>query len=245
MRRYWTISLFLALAAACASAPQAKAASLQVAPVRINVPPQAAASRITLSNLGEAQIQTQIRIFRWVQDNGKDRLVETRDVAVSPPILRLEPGAQNVVRIVRTAKTPVAAEESYRVIVDQLPPRANASSNNVSFLFRYSIPVFFQSAQDTRAGLAWALGASKGRPVLTVTNTGKASARLSNLSLALANGKAVSTSPGLLGYVLPNSTVRFELAGSLKGVKPGQTLLIKAEGSHGAIQAKAELGAAK
>ncbi len=57
-------------------------------------------------------------------------------------------------------------------------------------------------------------------------------------------GKPVVNVPGLVGYVLPNSTVGFTLKGNLKGIKSGQVLLITAEGNDGPVQAKAVLRAA-
>ncbi len=90
MRRLRIFLGILTLLTACAG--QAGASSLQVAPVRLNIPPQAAASKISLSNLGDEAIQAQVRVFRWVQADGVEKLVETKDVVASPPMIRMAPG---------------------------------------------------------------------------------------------------------------------------------------------------------
>jgi fimbrial chaperone protein len=231
-------------AALVAGAPRAAdAASLQVAPVRLSVPAGAATSKVTLRNTGAEAIDAQVRIFKWVQEKGKDRLVETRDVVISPPILKLEPNKSNVIRIVRTTKAPVRGEEAYRLMVDQLPPAGDGRGKVISFVLRYSIPVFFGGAGGN-AELDWSVEMKNGKPILTVVNTGSGHARISNLSLKPQGGKPVSYGNGLIGYVLANSTARFPLKGALKGGTPGDTVLIAAEGNDGAVQAKAEIRAA-
>jgi fimbrial chaperone protein len=59
----------------------------------------------------------------------------------SPPAAKLAPKSNYVVRVVRVTKRPVSGEESYRVLIDQLPEGAQQKGNAVNLLVRYSIPV--------------------------------------------------------------------------------------------------------
>jgi fimbrial chaperone protein len=97
------------------------AASLRVAPVVLDLRAPTAASTIRIWNDAGRAINVQIRVFRWTQRNGEDAYEATNDVVASPPITKLRPGGENLVRIVRTSKRPVEAEESYRLVVDELP----------------------------------------------------------------------------------------------------------------------------
>jgi fimbrial chaperone protein len=222
----------------------AHAAALQVAPVRLDVPAPGAASKITLRNTGDSSIAAQVRVFRWTQVKGKDVLTETRDVVASPPIVRLEPEKSNVIRIVRTSKTPIQGEEAYRLIVDELPPAQDKSGLSINFVLRYSIPVFFNAKSQQPAALDWSVHSRKDKVILTVVNSGGNHLRLSGLSLKPDGGKPVDFGPGLVGYVLANSTARFELRKPVRGLRPGATVLITAEGDDGPVQAKAEVAAA-
>ena len=65
-----------------------QAASLQVAPVLVEVPAPGATSTLKLHNEGTKPLDAQIRIFRWTQVNGVDTLTPTDDVAASPPAAR-------------------------------------------------------------------------------------------------------------------------------------------------------------
>jgi fimbrial chaperone protein len=235
------LSLFLGFMAA---ASPVSAASLQVSPVRLDLPAKAAASKITLLNKSDESVSAQVRIFKWVQVGGKDKLVPTRDVVASPPIAKLEPGKTNVIRIVRTAKTPVAAEESYRLLVDELPPAASKAKGNVSFVLRYSIPVFFAAPTSGEPQLNWSIESNGKHTTLIVANPANRHARISDLAMTPGSGKTMSLGTGLIGYVLANSTARFTLKKALKGAAPGDTIVIAAQSNDVPIKAAAKVRAA-
>src|SRR6266481_5415488 len=98
-----------------------RGASLQVVPVSIEVPAPGATATLKLRNEGPAPINAQIRVFRWSQANGEEKLEPTDDVVASPPMASLAPKADYVVRLVRVTKRPLSEGESYRLLVDELP----------------------------------------------------------------------------------------------------------------------------
>lgn len=231
------------LAAACllATASASDAASLQVSPVNVEVRAPGAASTITLQNLGDDVIDAQVRVFKWEQRNGKDELVPTTDVVASPPFVKMVGGKNYVVRIVRTTKTPVGGEESYRLLIDQIP-KANANPGNaVNFAVRYSIPVFFSQA-SAQPSLSWAAEVSKGRLSLKARNEGERRVRISALKIVSNSGKTLSFGEGLAGYVLGQSANTWT-AGGAKGIAPGSTITIQAMGDNGPIAATARVEA--
>lgn len=136
----------------------------------------------------------QIRVLRWEKKNGADHLVPTKDVVVSPPVAKLKAGGKYKVRIVRVSKTPVAVEESYRLLVDQLPKPVKHSSSHVSILIKQSIPVFFTSSLSNRASIKWSARIEGQALVLSAANDGRRRARLSKIHLrsSAAAGGAVS-----------------------------------------------------
>lgn len=109
----------LLLAALLVAMPAPQAAGLQVEPVLIDVAFPGAASALTLGLEGSRSANVQIRVLRWAQQDGVEKLLPTDDVVISPPAARLKPGADYTVRVVRVSRAAVRGEESYRVIVDQ------------------------------------------------------------------------------------------------------------------------------
>ena len=207
----------------------ASAAQLHVRPVSIVLKAPAQASKVVLTNRGKTPIAAQARLYRWTQKNGHDVLKRTRMVVASPPLLKMKPGRAHVVRIVRLAKTPVRGEESYRLIVDEIPQQ-KPNGAGVVFALRYSIPVFFQQPGATPPRISWQARRSKGGVLLKATNAGQLHERISNLRLTLPGGHTVVLAKGLAGYVLGNSARTWMVRRHLKA---GSRLTIRGNGLNG------------
>ncbi len=221
----------------------AGAGSLQVEPILLDVIAPGAASTVTLRNEGTAPIEAQIRVFRWSIENGHDKLEPTDDVVASPPIVTLKPNGNYVARIVRVAKSPVAGEESYRLLVDQLPNLSQQKNGTINLLVRYSIPVFFGTAGKQSPKIAWSVAKSGNNVTLTANNSGERRLRISALNLHDASGKSLSFGPGLAGYALGRSTVSWTKPAPGFAAKGSATISAQTDG--GPVQAVTSVGPAR
>ena len=197
---------FASVLAFAASAP-AGAGSLQVEPVLVDITAPGAASTVTVRNEDTSPINAQIRVFKWSIVNGKEQLNPTDDVVASPPSVTLTPKGQYVIRIVRMSKQPVVGEESYRLLVDQLPDLSQQRNGAVNLMVRYSIPVFFGAANKKNPTVAWSIVPNGDKITLTARNSGERRLRISALTLRDAGGKSLSFGSGLAGYALGQSAV--------------------------------------
>src|ERR1700722_2428133 len=211
-------SLTALFASPCA---MSQAASLQVAPVLVEVPAPGAAATLKLRNEGNRPLNAQIRIFQWTQVDGVDTLTPTNDVAASPPLASLRPNTDYTVRIVRTNKAPAAKEESYRLLIDELPERAAGQAVSVNIALRYSIPVFFTAPVAAPPKLNWEIQQRANKPVIVANNAGDRRIRLSRLKLTDAKGGVANFGDGLAGYVLGHSTRTFAVPANAKGFGAG------------------------
>jgi fimbrial chaperone protein len=218
------------------AAPQA--ASLQVAPVSVEVPSPGAAATLKLRNDGNRPLDAQIRIFQWTQVDGVDTLTPTNDVAASPPLASLRPNADYTVRIVRTKKEPVVKEETYRLLIDELPTPATGSTASVNIALRYSIPVFFTATGGTAAKLSWDLQQRANKPVVVATNPGDRRVRISKLKVTDRKGNTADFGEGLAGYVLGRSTRHFVVPATAKGFGTGGLASVSAQSDAGPIDVK-------
>jgi len=126
------------------------AVTMTVMPMALDVVAPKVSDTITVRNGSRRPMQVQFRIFRWQKRDGQDFYAPTTDVVVTPPFVKIRPGGDGTVRVVRVAKQPVRGEESYRVFVDQMPSsrvRTNVSGAQpgVSMILSQSLPVFFSS----------------------------------------------------------------------------------------------------
>jgi fimbrial chaperone protein len=240
MRNLLQAILFLALALA---GDHALAAVISIAPVILDLKAPKASGKLTLQTWGEDELAIQVRVFRWAQKGGKDVLVPTKEVVASPPMAKLKPDTRYTVRVVRVTGAPVQGEESYRLLIDQLPSPASQSGTQVNFLIRQSIPLFFSAAPDAKASLRWTASLEKGLLVVTAKNEGGRRARLSNMSIETAAGDAGPPREGLAGYVLAGSAAKW-VQHAPKSLAAGSRLTIRAQDEYGPIEAGVTVTAA-
>jgi fimbrial chaperone protein len=214
-----------------------QAASLQVSPVSLDMPARQAAEGLWLSNSGTAPLQAQVRVYAWHQENGEDVLKPTNDVVASPPMLSIQPGQRQIVRIIRVGAglAPPPIEKTYRVVMDELP--VSTQGAGVQFVLRYSVPIFVAAAIQTPGGgvdadatkrpappVNWRVQGSGKAAVLLASNNGEHHAKITQTSFTSKGGKKVILSEGLYGYVLAKSTRQWPLAENARLFSGGGTL---------------------
>lgn len=236
-RLLWAAALVMAC---CAQITVTSAASLRVAPVVLNLKPPSAASSIRIWNDDSRPINVQIRIFKWSQRNGHETYEATDDVVASPPITDLQPGAENLIRVVRTSKRPIQEEESYRMIVDELPDPSRAQNSTVVLVVRHSIPVFISPAEAARANPTWSVKRIRDGYQVGVENTGTQRLKVSNLVLS-DHEKVLGKLDGLVGYVLGNTAMSWVVPATASGYS-GDTVTISADSESGRFDATARIG---
>lgn len=217
------------------------AASLQLSPVSVEVRAPGAATTIKLRNEGASPINAQLRVFRWVQENGIERLEPTNDVVASPPIANLGPNTEYTIRIVRVTKRPASRGETYRLLVDELPSAQVRQNRAVTLVMRYSIPVFFYPIDVAGASLTWSVEQNGGQVYVLATNGGDRHVRLSAMNLRASNGTTVDFGKGLTGYVLGRSTMRWAAPVNVRRWSADTSVVIAAQSDYGPINSDAQI----
>lgn len=230
----------LALGAICCLgtvAGTADAADLTVTPVSLAV---ASPSQLATLKIVGAQepLAAQIRVVRWQQHGGREQLTPTRDVVASPPALRLGGGREMTVRIVRTVKSPVAGEECYRVLVDQLPG-ASQDGIAVKFALRQSIPLCFDAPKQKRGEMAWSLRREGKQWLLSASNSSQRRIVAKNVKISGAGGASARLG---VAVVLGASDMSWPVTGQLKGLAPGSSFTVDAKIDNKDVQFKGKAG---
>lgn len=188
-----------------------QAASLRVSPMGVELLADQRAASITVANSDAEPVEMQVRIFQWTQVNGEDRLAPATDVFASPPAMKIAPNKSFTIRIARPTIGNVGGEKAYRLFLDEVPrpfdPRT--ASQAVRMVLRMSMPVFLVES-DAVAKVQWQVWEDGTGIHAEATNSGNRHAKVGGLHLILADGKQVTISQGLAGYVLAGSTKRFD-----------------------------------
>lgn len=223
------LALPLVLAALAAFASNACASGLQVAPTGLEFASGAASEALWLTNTGDEELRAQVRAFEWTQADDSDRLTPTQKLVASPPMLVLAPGQRQLVRVIRPQSAPGVGESAFRLLVDELPKDAQASG--VQYVLRYSVPVFVGGpAQDAAAALEWKAHVEPGALVLEAHNRGARRAQLAGVEWLAPGSGAVELVPGLLGYVLAGSTMRWSVDAPSARAADAARVRIKVDG---------------
>lgn len=200
--------------------PHAQAAnSVMIWPIDPAINPEDKASELWLENRGNTTTLMQVRIFAWQQTDNQEQYQTQQQVAASPPLVRIEPGQKQLVRLIKQIPPAAGKEMAYRVVLDEIPTPRSAGDNQagLNFQMRYSVPLFVYgdgvNRDNTHPDLSWQVVNSGGERYLQVTNRGNGHARLSNLNIG---GRKLGN--GLLGYVLANSSNRWPLKSAVSGV---------------------------
>ncbi|EOI7706199.1 molecular chaperone [Providencia vermicola] len=206
------ILLFINLLATISFSNQISASGLQVTPVTLTFTAQQKAAGIWLSNNGKDLIQVQVRTFIWQQKNLGNQLTPTRDIIISPPMIKLLPNEQQLIRVIRNNNLLGSQEQAYRLSINEIPlPQKNSS--HLRLVLHYSLPIFIQplNMPPPSTLLEWQIKKFQSQSYLVVHNRGNTHAQLSDIRLINCRGKTTVINSGLLGYVLPQSTMQWNI----------------------------------
>ena len=203
------------------------AASLQVAPISVAFSPQEKAKEIWLTNTSERPIRAQTRVLIWSQVAGQDQVNPTRDLVASPSITEIKAGEQQLIRIIRIAPQNIAVEQTYRLLIDELPSSGQADAQTgLQLLLQYSIPVFIQPTDSIamRNGLTLLnqVNFQYQNQQLIVKNNAKSHIRISELTYINPNGERLPLINGLVGYALAGQSMRWDIPESKKILPNGK-----------------------
>ena len=148
-----------------------------------------------------------VLLLTSLQDIDEDK--ETL-LAVTPPAARVEPGKNQRVRFILTAKTPLKTERLRRVIFEGVPPQQKGK-NEVRMTVRQNLPVIIRPAGLEKDLAPWKR--------LTWKQTGAGLTVSNNSPYVVRLGSSVQTLPDATSWTLPNTYVL-----------PGQTLSLTSDG---------------
>ncbi|WP_198079293.1 fimbrial biogenesis chaperone [Acinetobacter calcoaceticus] len=195
------------------------AASIRLSPVSIEILNDQSASSISLYNQSNESTDLQVRVFEWRQNAGQDQLIPTDEIAVSPPFLKLQPNDSYNLRVVRINPAPVSGEQTYRIIIDELPkPIDNRKADQgINVLLRSSLPLFVVN-KDAITKLTWSIQQEQNISSLMISNVGNRHALLNNLTLVdvTANKSYAIKVNTVNGYILAGKARNFNISPDFK-----------------------------
>ena len=204
-RRDWKPTLMCALLPLALLAPGlAGAANWEIDPVRIELSPAQQTAAITLKNTSEQPTSVQIQVVEWSQLDGKDVYTSSRELLVSPPIVNIPAGGEQVIRAALRRSADASKELSYRIHLQELPPPPAPGFTGVQVALRIGLPVFVQAQTGTAAPkMAWSLQRMPNDQIKVVLkNQGNAHVQVTDFTLYAPGADSALASESGSKYVM-------------------------------------------
>jgi fimbrial chaperone protein len=185
-----------------------KAAGWDIDPVRIELSKQQQTASLTVKNTSDQPTSIQIHAMAWSQHNGKDVYIRTKEILVSPPIVKIAPNSQQIVRVALRRDASATKELTYRLILKELPPKQSPGFTGVKVALNVTLPVFVQSTKgDAVAKMEWDVLKTKDDQLkVSVRNPGNAHVQISEVALYVPGiDKSIAGESGST-YVLEGQT---------------------------------------
>lgn len=119
-----------------ALAGPAGAASLSVAPTRVELGPDARSGTVTLQNDAAVAVTLQVQTFAWPRSTASADLEPTRELLAVPPVFSLAPKAKQIIRVALRGPAAGPGEQAYRLLITEVPEQREGPGAGVQFALR-------------------------------------------------------------------------------------------------------------
>jgi fimbrial chaperone protein len=221
----------------CLAAADARAGSFQVNPIRVEVAKGATNAALTVRNDGDDAVVIQASLLSWAQDeSGQDVYAPTNEALVTPPIMTIQPGGEQIVRVgLRRAADP-QRELTYRLYLAEVPPPPKPGFTGLQVALRVGVPVFVPPLVPAIRRLEWSAQiAADGAIRLTAQNTGNTHVQVTDFELGVAGAGEPLARQTALAYVLAGQRRLWTLPVAPDRVKVVSALRLKAFTDAGEI----------
>ena len=225
--------ILLALSLATTEVP---AGSFQVNPIRVDMTKGATTAAITVRNDGEEPIVVQSSVVKWTQDNGQEVYAPTSEALVTPPIMTVPPGGEQIVRVGLRRGPDPQRELAYRLYLQEVPPPPKPGFTGLQVALRVGLPVFVAPGAPGIRRLEWSAQIGQDGAIrLAAQNTGNAHVQITDFELRLPGAGEPIAHESTLAYVLAGQRRQWTLPAPPDRVKSVNEFRLKAYTDAGEI----------
>jgi fimbrial chaperone protein len=191
----------------------ALADGIGILPTTIHIDAAHRIATVTIVNNDPTLHTFQITPFTWQQINGQDKLTQTTDLLVSPPVFTVIANGQQAVRFALRQAAPVADELTFRILLRTAPTDTVPLGSMAQMRVGFSLPVFIASPQGGSAKVTCSYrDLGHNHIALIVENSGLAHIHM--LHVRVADDRGTLYDGGTAQYVLAAAKATMNLAAS-------------------------------
>jgi fimbrial chaperone protein len=214
----------------------AHAGNFSVSPLRVEMKGARRLEVLTIVNSDDAPLTIQVELKSWSQQSGQEQLDDTHELLVTPPIFKMGPHGQQVVRIALRRDADPTRELDYRVLLIEIPAPLSKDFSGMQVALHVSLPIFVAPAGAEHSELSWsAQWQADGTVQVTVNNAGNAHTRVTDFDVQFGSADR-TTHVGVARYVLPQSSVSW-IVKPPEGIEAHSALRVQGAGDRGQFSA--------
>jgi fimbrial chaperone protein len=202
------LRLLIAFVTLAVSSVNAWAANLSVFPLRGEMSQAKTTEVFTIRNQSNDSVVVQANVVKWSQRDGQEVLEPTREVLVAPAVIEVPANESQIVRIAVRRPPDANKEDTYRLLIQEIPKRRETKDTQLTFALNISLPIFFSAASGPTQGSLELNGARpklegvKKQLVLDLTNVGNGHLQVTTIRASDDQGQIASHAS--MFYVLPS-----------------------------------------
>lgn len=221
----------------------AQAGSFMVDPTRIELAPGQLSATLTIRNDGREPAVIRVEARAWAQQGEQDLYEASKEILVTPPIISVPPGADQIVRIALRRPLDPLKELSYRIFLQEVPPPPQPGFSGLQVALRISLPVFAKPGEAIAPKANWKVAYLAKEHALRVglANTGNAHLQLQEFRLSAPGTDSVVALRQTSLYLLPGKSRDWliKLAPSVR--MAGERLRLRASTDAGDMDQELEI----
>lgn len=115
-------------------------ADYSISPVKVIISKEEKITSVNFKNETDQQKSFQLSVYREITEGKKEKLIEAKDLIVTPAIFRLQGGATQLIRIAIKSNL-IREGNKYRLSIKELPSKVLGAGQNVSIVPDFRLPI--------------------------------------------------------------------------------------------------------
>lgn len=188
-------------------------AVIKISPMQLEISQDSKTAVLTLTNAADEPVVLQMEAKEWKQENGKDNYLSTKDVIITPPLVRIGPQEKQIVRLSMRKQHPTSQEVGYRLFLDEIPQPSSKKKPGIQTILSISLPLFVKPAQPIEAIPSWSISRVDPSTIrMSLLNKGSAHLKVTKVRLQAKNNTKPIVEREVLDYILPTKEKGWEFA---------------------------------
>lgn len=186
------------------------ASAIEVSPTKVFFQPDQKFTSIIVKNLSKEKVFIQAELLHWQQKDSKNIYNTSKELIISPPLFSIEPESEQVVRIGRKQLTQSSSEQSYRLLLSEIPDQFKLT-NGLKIVLRLNLPIFITPKETTQHDLKWSRSVKNNQVTLSIYNPNNTHRMVNKVELKDKLNKSLYEKQNAFIYLLPKQKYTWQL----------------------------------